>query len=187
MGGAALAYLTFGCRTLTCLVFLVAVVAKARDFAGFEKSMRGLVPLSGAVARPAAALVLVIEGLTALMLVIPRTVVAGFTVGLALDLAFTAALALALRRGATASCHCFGVTERPLRARHVVRDVVLAAVAAAGLVGAVAADGPGPLAGLLLSGLAGALGALVVVLLDDIVELFVSDSEEIPWPISSPQ
>jgi hypothetical protein len=87
--------------------------------------------------------------------------------------ALTVGIMMAMRRGADAQCACFGATARPLSGVHVVRDLVLLAATAGGLV--LAATGPDRLArpaGALLALVAGTVCGLVVVRLDDMIELF---------------
>ncbi|MER7004831.1 MauE/DoxX family redox-associated membrane protein [Dactylosporangium sp. NPDC000555] len=165
-------YVLFGCQVLTGLVFVVAGITKLRDVDGFRRSMLALVPLPVALSPAAARALIGLELLVVALLVVPATVAAGLALSLILDLAFTVAIVLALRAGRRAPCACFGRTERPLGIRHVVRDLVLAAVALLGLVAAAAPHTPANAGGLLVAGLAGALGGLLVILLDDIVALF---------------
>lgn len=85
----------------------------------------------------------------------------------------TTGVVLAVRRGTGARCACFGAAERPLGRRHVARNGILLAVAAVALVSAAGQRGPLPLAGVLVAGAAGAVGALILIRLDDLVELFL--------------
>jgi hypothetical protein len=189
-------YAVFGCRSLIGLVFLVAVVTKVRDFDGFAGSVRRLAPLLGRLTVVAAGAVLGAELLVVALLAVPGTLGwgTGLALALVLDLAFTVAMVLALRRGVTAPCHCFGSPRRPLGAVDVARDVVLAAAAAVGLVGAAPGTPPHPL-GLLVAGAAGAFLAPLLILLDDLVELFVpgpaawdsTTRETSPWHTSVPR
>jgi hypothetical protein len=169
-----MAYLSFGCRLLIGLVFAVAAGGKLRDVDGLESSVRALAPLAGARSRLTGWLVVGLELLVVVLLVFPATMVWGFGLGLVLSAGFTAAIALALRRGTDAMCRCFGATQRRLGASQMVRDVVLAAVALVGLAGGLAAGQDGSVAGRLVAGVAAAAGALLVIFFDDIVDLFTS-------------
>lgn len=60
-----------------------------------------------------------------------RLTTAGIVTAQLLFAAF--ALRLLVRRGAAASCGCFGASQAPVHGMHVALNVVLAAVAAAGL------------------------------------------------------
>ena len=57
----------------------------------------------------------------------------GLTLAAVLLLAFAATIIVTLQRGARPTCRCFGAKSAPLRGAHVARNVVLAALAAAGL------------------------------------------------------
>jgi hypothetical protein len=110
-----------------------------------------------------------------LLLVAPAAgfAAAGFAVALGLLSAFTATTVIALRRGARPPCRCFGMSEIPLGARHVVRDCALAAVAGVGLAAALQggqrAVDP---AGVAVAAVAGIVLAVLAVVFDDLVELF---------------
>jgi hypothetical protein len=87
---------------------------------------------------------------------------------------FTAGVALAVRRGTGARCACFGAAEQPLGARHLVRNgLLLAAVGVAALGIAVASAQPLGPAGTAMAVSAGAVGALLLIRLDDLVDLFM--------------
>ena len=93
----------------------------------------------------------------------------GLVVAAALLGVLTVGIALALRRGTSAPCACFGASTRPLGGRHLVRNTLLLLVTA-GALGTPA--GPVAPAGVLLGVAAGALVAVLLVRLDDLVELF---------------
>jgi uncharacterized membrane protein YphA (DoxX/SURF4 family) len=165
-------YVSFGCRVLTGLVFVVAGITKLRDVDGFRKAMLALAPVPVALSAVVARAVIGVELLVAVLLAVPGTVMSGLALGLVLNLVFAAAIVLTRRAGRRAACRCFGRTEQPLGARHVVRDLVLAAVALLGIAAALAANSSATAAGLLVAGLSGGLGGLLVILFDDIVALF---------------
>ncbi|MEY9928793.1 hypothetical protein ABH926_003432 [Catenulispora sp. GP43] len=124
---------TSAARVLIGLVFLAAVVDKARD-------------------------------------------VRGFALAVVLDAGFLAVIVRVLRSGTSAACMCFGGTQREFGIRHVARDVLLGAVALIGLAGTAGAHQEGG-AGVsapawALSAVTGVLGAGVLVLLDEIVDLY---------------
>lgn len=167
------------CRVLTGVVFLVAVAGKLRDFPGFAKSVRGLAFVPSRLVMPAAWGTIAAESGTVVLVAVPPTAGWGLALALALDLVFTASIVAVLARGVSVSCHCFGTTPRRFGMRHVVRDVFLAAVSLAGLVG-VLADGARPPsvagpAAVLGVGL-GLLGAVVTVVFDSVAELFITSS-----------
>jgi hypothetical protein len=172
-------YLPLGVRCLIGTVFAVAAVSKVAGRSAFDQfagSVRGW-PLPAAVpVRLVAALVVAAEFAVCVLLGSGATA-AGYALALVLLAGFSTAVAWALIRGVRAPCRCFGASAAPLGARHLVRNAVLAAVAAAGLVTSVtgvagtAPTGrqPGGVAVAIAAGLL--LGGLVAVL-DDIVELF---------------
>lgn len=167
MGFTALA-----CRWLTGLVFLVAAASKARDFAGFRRSLTALAPPLAKWSGTAGGAVAAAELLVAALVAVPATAVWGLGAATALDLAFVAAIVTALHRGVHEPCRCFGATERRLGAADVTRDVVLAAVAAAGLIAEASGGSAISPAGWPVAAGAGAVGALLAIRFDDLVDLF---------------
>jgi hypothetical protein len=120
-------------------IFLVAAIAKLADMPGSRAALAGfevrasLVPTLS-VALPAAEI-----GAAALLLIAPTARV-GATLGVILFVVFIAAIAAALRRGASPDCHCFGqLHSRPAGSETIARNAVLAAVGVF-----VLAAGPGP-------------------------------------------
>jgi hypothetical protein len=90
--------------------------------------------------------------------------------GAALLLAvFTATQLLALRRGRTVTCACFGRADTPVSRTGIVRNAVLIAL---GLLGALTTDRPGTTALALVCAIAGGVAGLIVASLEDIVSLF---------------
>ncbi|OPC78973.1 methylamine utilization protein MauE [Embleya scabrispora] len=167
-------YAYVGCACLVGLVFVASAVSKFRDFAGFVASVPHLVPMPIERARPIAILVVAAETAVPVLVAVPPLGALGFTVAAVLLLAFTVAVAGALRLGRRSSCRCFGASDAPLGARHLARNGVLLAAACAGAAAAVpggATDSP-PLAGGVVAGAAGLVGALLIITLDDIVDLF---------------
>ncbi|WP_341770218.1 MauE/DoxX family redox-associated membrane protein, partial [Actinomadura darangshiensis] len=106
------------------------------------------------------------------LLALPGAAGAGFVLAGLLASAFTAALPAALRRRDRAPCHCFGGSARPVGGVHLVRNVVLAAAAIAGLFGGAAATGTPEPAGAVAAVVAGAVLAALAVTADDVAELF---------------
>jgi hypothetical protein len=106
------------------------------------------------------------------------TVTAVSLSGAALLTAILAAgVAVVVHRGTRARCACFGAASggsagRPLGRAHLLRNLGLLAVVAAGLAAdAVTAGRPAP-AGAVLAALAGAVAAVLLVRLDDLVAVF---------------
>jgi methylamine utilization protein MauE len=94
---------------------------------------------------------------------------AGFAGAAVLLAVFTVAIGLLLRRGDRRPCHCFGVTDIPLGPAHLVRNLVLLALAVTGF------SVPGSefaVAGVALACVAGVVVAVLMVRFDDLVTLF---------------
>ncbi|HET9140864.1 MauE/DoxX family redox-associated membrane protein [Actinophytocola sp.] len=168
-------YLDVAARFLLGTVFLVAVVGKVSSkaaFAAFTGSLTRMAVLPPRAAGPAARVTVVLEALTVVLLAVPveLAAAAGFVVAGGLLAAFTVAIGLSLRTGNRAPCRCFGASSTPLGPRHIVRNGLLIAVAAAGLLG-LAAAGESDLAGTVVAALAGLIAGAAVAALDDIVEL----------------
>lgn len=118
-----------------------------------------------AVAAFTAGSALVLAGLGRVLLV------AAFLGSAALLTVFTAAIGVLLLRGERAPCHCFGVRDAPLGPVHVVRNLVLLAVAVTGALSPAGAYDAVPVA---LAVVAAVVVALLVVRLDDLAALFSS-------------
>ncbi|MEV4641681.1 MauE/DoxX family redox-associated membrane protein [Actinoplanes sp. NPDC049548] len=159
------------CRALLIVVFAVAVAGKARNFPDFTTSVRRLAPRLPA--RVVARVVMSLEAVIVVLLAVPQATVAaaGSVLAGGLLAAFSVAIAAALRRGSAAPCKCFGRATTPLGPRHLARNVFLMAVAVAALA-ASADDDTATVAAYLVAGAAGALAGLVVVVLDDVLDLF---------------
>jgi len=184
-----MSYVSVVLMTALWCVFAASGGSKVRSRAAqraFADSLRPLPLLPGRLVAPVAVLVTAVE--LALVLGIGWSVVAaaaGWPVvraGAAVVLVVTALLltvltigvVLAVRRGTGASCACFGATQQPLGWRHVVRNSVLLALTAVALVTVLAArPRPLPLPGVLIALVAGATGALILIRLDDLVDLFL--------------
>ena len=169
-----------GLITVLWLVFAVSTVGKLAAWRGFVASLRPLGLLPGRLV-PATAVAVATAELTVLLglsvavagmfdLVPAGPVVrlGGPVVAAALLGVLTGGIALAVRRGTSAPCACFGASTRPLGGRHLVRNAILLLVAAGALV---TPAGPAVPAGALLGAAAGALAAVLLIRLDDLVEL----------------
>jgi hypothetical protein len=168
-------YVEIACRLCLLTVFAVALAGKVSGkdaFAAFVRSLRAM----GVVPEPAVAIAarasVVAEALVVVLLAVPARypAAAGFAVAAGLLAAFAAAIQLSVRRGNSVPCRCFGVSSTPLGTRHVVRNVVLIAVALAGLTAALS-PGQASMAGLLVAGAAGVVVGATVTAFDDIVAL----------------
>jgi hypothetical protein len=90
-----------------------------------------------------------------------------------LTAALATGVAMVICRGTQARCACFGAhSTRPLGWVHLARNMCLLAMIGAGLAAVPLAHGRPPLAGTVLSALAGAVAALLFIRWDDLAELF---------------
>ena len=128
----------FLARGLLAGVFLLAGVAKLSDRRSFSDALTGF-GIRGAVSLALAALLPLAELAVAAALLLPATSTVGALGALALLVPLTAAVAVALARGRTADCGCFGKDRSaPLSAVTLLRNGVLV-----GLAGAIAVAGSG--------------------------------------------
>jgi hypothetical protein len=161
-----------GCCWLVAVVFAISAAGKLRSAgarAAFRRSVADMKVLPSRAVGPVAAAVPIAEALTVVLLVLPPTAVYGCVLAGVLLAAFTTGILIVLRRGTRASCLCFGASERPFSARHVVRNVLLAAAA---LSGALLSAQPVDLPAALVAIAAGAIAALLVVTFDELLDLF---------------
>lgn len=172
-----MAYVSLAARAAVGLVFAVALVSKVRSRAQraeFVAATRRLAPgwLSPLV--PAvllAAVAAAIEAAVVVLLAVPATGGWGFALAAGLAASFGVAIGVALRRGETGACNCFGASARPLGATQLVRNALLFAIAALGLAGTLSGGAADP-GGALVALVAGGVLAVLLVAADDIAFLF---------------
>jgi hypothetical protein len=168
-------YALVGARVLIGLVFAVSGFAKLRGRGAFRASVAGLRLLPEPLVGPVAAAVVAAELAIPVLLLTPGAAAFGFAVAVLLLVAFSVGIARVLAAGTAASCRCFGVSAAPFGRHHLYRNGVLALVAAVGLLALAGPSGAGTeLAGAAIAAGAASVAALVVVMLDDIVDLFRS-------------
>ncbi|GAA3441500.1 MauE/DoxX family redox-associated membrane protein [Planomonospora venezuelensis] len=169
-------YLVVAVRCALFVVFAASLVSKVRSrasFTSFAASLPGF-GVPGGRAGGSAAAVVAAEFSVLVLLLLPGAVPAGFALAAVLLTVFSAAMALALRRGVRAPCRCFGASAAPVSGRHVARNLVLASAAlAAGTLSAAVRQPTHP-AGLAIAATAGAVLAVLVIMLDDIAGLFTA-------------
>jgi hypothetical protein len=191
-----MSYLSLGLMATLWCTFAASALSKLRSGAAqkaFAESLRPLpfIParlLHAVAAVTTAAEVGVVLGLGVAAVVVvggwsPAWPFAAVTLALTGGLlaVFTAGVVLAVRRDTGARCACFGAAERPLGARHLVRNGLLLAAAGVAALGlAVAGARPLGPAGVAVALPAGAVGALLLIRLDDLVDLFT------PRPVGGP-
>jgi hypothetical protein len=164
-------HLLLAARVLIATVFAVSLGTKLRGraaFATFVASVRGLAPR--VPARATATAVALGEVGMLVLLGYPPTARLGFAVALGLLGAFTVALVGAVRRERKVDCGCFGTSATPVGLPHIIRNITLMICAAAGI--AAGTTGVPALPGALTSAAVGAVVAGMLVLGDDVVELF---------------
>ncbi|MFJ6572716.1 MauE/DoxX family redox-associated membrane protein [Streptomyces sp. NPDC091292] len=169
-------YLAVGARALLGLVFLVSVAGKVvgrSAYTAFVGSVRSLGVVPPVLVRPVARTVIAGEATVCVLMAVPvrGAATAGFLIAAALLAAFTAGVASAVRRDATAPCHCFGPSTTPLGTPHVVRNAVLCAAAVAGALAVQVSTTARP-GGALVAGAAGLLAGAAVTQLDHLLALF---------------
>jgi hypothetical protein len=168
-------YLSFGVRLWLALVCAVAVLGKLRSYGQFVTSLEvtaravPLVRAPAVFARWVAAPLVVVEGATAVLLLVPAVV--GSVLAVVLFGGLTAGVVVAVVTGTPAPCACFGRITRNLGWSHAVRNVVLfvGAGAALGLSLAGAGDAVG-----LAPAVAAVVATLVVVFWSDIAATFAA-------------
>jgi hypothetical protein len=172
-------YVVMVCRCLAGVVFVVSAFSKLRSGSAFRRFrlwLAGLpVPVARSRAGPVAVVIAAAEAAIVVLVALPWTVRAGLVLAAAVLAVFTAGTWLAVARGAGEPCQCFGASASPLSGRHVVRDVLLCAAAAAGALGA-GSGGARP-AGVVVSLAVGFAIALFVVFLDDLAALFATTGD----------
>ena len=169
-------YMVLACRYLLGVVFAMSVAGKVRHrtaFAEFVAALRGMHVVPWMLAPTAAAAVVALEALVPLGLLSRYTAPVAFALVVALMVGFGWAIVHSVRRGYSGSCRCFGPASAPPRYRHLVRNLLVAAVALVGIYGLSAAPPAGiRWAGAAAAGFAAAVLASLIVRFDDVVELF---------------
>lgn len=171
-------YIALSCGILIFGVFLTALAGKLRRKAAFHDfvtSIREMGLFSRKVVWIVAIAVAVGESVTLVLLAVPATAPIGLALAMLLLLGFTAGMGTSLRRGMRTPCRCFGASTTPLGPVHLVRNLVLAAVAATGLAAMALdtdVDRPPHLGGAAIAATAALVAVILVVRLDDLVALF---------------
>ncbi|WP_131736255.1 MauE/DoxX family redox-associated membrane protein [Actinomadura roseirufa] len=165
MTGPVMGCVVLAERAALGTVFTVAVTGKLRGrdgFARFRTTVERITGLAGGPAHRVAVAVLTMEVAAVLLLLGPLTPpAAGLVAAGGLLAVFTGAVVRAMRRGVFAECACFGERSSLLGYPVLVRNVLLLAITAPGLVLAAA---PPRAAGPLTAALAITAGACAGVL-----------------------
>lgn len=167
------------CGALLVTVFTASGVGKLRDPAGFAVSIGALglfsARSSALVARALTeAELLVVLVLGSSLVLGARYAVVGFAFGAVLTAAFCVVVAIVVKRGIRARCHCFGRASAEYSARHVARNALLVAVALTGA-GASLAPSAVPLPEAVIAASAGLVLGLLMIAMDDLIALFGSE------------
>ncbi len=124
------------CDLVVVGVFGLSATAKLRgrrSFTGFVRSLEPLLGLRGRTATAAATASVLLECAVVPLSVLPGTGRTGPGLAALLLCGFTAVLVLALSRGSAAPCNCFGAAPSPVSSWHVVRNILLLATSALGM------------------------------------------------------
>lgn len=172
-----------GCRWLLGVVLALAVLGKAWGRKPFEDFIQTLgrfgFPRAWAGA-PLAAGVIALEALCALLLLLVP--LAGYVATLGLLGGFTVGLTRVWRGGERVSCRCFGASDTPVGAAHLVRNgLLLAVVVLGGLTHRAGGGEPSSVGVSVLSGALGALAGFFITRWDDLVFLLRA-----PQPVARP-
>lgn len=175
-----------GCRLMLAVVFVLAAQSKVRgrkalaDFTqtlgqfGFPRSWSGPLAITFIIAELACALLLLVAA------------AAGYGLALALLGGFTLGIARVLRGGAKVRCRCFGASDTPMGAAHLVRNGLLLSVALLGAVGhGLGAREPLPVGVGVIAGAVGLLAGFFVTRWDDLVFLLRGPVPNAGLPVAS--
>jgi methylamine utilization protein MauE len=187
--------------TLGCAVFATSAGAKLRSGAAFRLfriALRDTALVPARFLGGVAVLAVTAEGIVAVGLAVAATltVTAGpgavaiteSALGAATGLAGVLAggVAIMVHRGTRAPCACFGRRSgRPLGALHVVRNGCLMVVLATGLFVGPGIDGRLALPDVMVAVLGGGIGALLLIMSEDVADLFAPAPREIQAPAYS--
>ena len=136
--------LVLGIRLVLAAVLAVAGAAKLLDPAGSRAAVEGF-GVPRAAARPAGAVLPVVELAIAAGLLVPASAWWSALAAAGLLAVFMAAVGVSMARGAAPDCHCFGrLRSAPVSWRTQVRNGVLAAAAGAAVLAGRGASGLSP-------------------------------------------
>ncbi|MBF9134217.1 hypothetical protein I0C86_35580 [Plantactinospora sp. S1510] len=173
-----MAYVVVGCEFLVAVVFGWAAASKLRTASSFRDFTDSIARLRIVPFRLSAAVSVGTVGTEAAVPLALGAALFGLTPAVGLGLAllmllgFIVMIALAMRKGTAVPCPCFGASATPLGWRHIVRNLLLSAIAGAALLGQLLPQTPVDLVLAAIAAVAGSAVALVFVLFDDVVELF---------------
>jgi hypothetical protein len=154
-------------------VFAASFFTKVRGRAAWSsfQSWLARLPLPYVKQKTTSLAVATTEAIVVVLVIIPATAIEGLAVSAALAAVLSGGLILSLRRGSREPCHCFGTSSDPLSWQHVARNVLLLAVALAGVACSVTRSTGSPASGVAMAAFAGLAVALCVLFFTDIVAL----------------
>jgi uncharacterized membrane protein YphA (DoxX/SURF4 family) len=170
-------YFLLAARCLLATVFAVAALTKLRSASGFRRFSTTLQKLTALPERQAVRVavgLIVGEALLTVLITLPLAPRAGFALATVFLLMFIGAVVRAVRRGVFAECRCFGDRSSVLSYPVLVRNALLLAIAAPGVVispGVKAMD-PAGVALALASGLTAAVAFIRYY--DDLVRMILT-------------
>lgn len=120
-------------RIAIAAIFAVSATGKALDVAGFRESVSEFRLLPTAWINPAVWTFLCLEFAVVIALIIgDGLLLPGFVLAACLLLIFSAALSLALLKGARTTCNCFGRTQERISPYDLARNAMLLVCSLAG-------------------------------------------------------
>jgi hypothetical protein len=161
-------------QVLLATVFVVSAYSKLRSRTALRSFVATLRLLPGP-ARFAAAMAAVAMEIVAAatLIVLPHM---GLAASGMLLIAFSMWIAVSLRWGQREPCQCFGVSATPLGPVHLIRNGLLLLVVALGWVALMFPGGAVTAVGLALAAPVGMVGAILLIVFDDIADLFMEVS-----------
>ncbi|MFI7145784.1 MauE/DoxX family redox-associated membrane protein [Nonomuraea sp. NPDC050022] len=161
-------------QVLLTTVFVVSAYSKLRSRTALQSFAAALRLLPGPARFAAAMATVAMEVVAAAtLIVLPHT---GLAASGMLLIAFSMWIAVSLRWGQREPCRCFGVSATPLGPVHLIRNGLLLLVVALGWVTLMFPGGPITVAGLALAVPVGLVGAILLIVFDDIADLFMEVS-----------
>jgi hypothetical protein len=174
-------YVVIAARVMLVVIFAIAFAGKVRNrsaFTRFTDSLGDFATWNTRLQLPVAVMVVTAEATIVVLVALPATVGWGLAIGGLMITVFTAAALHARRNGRQPMCNCFGAAGTALGLRHIVRNCLIVAAAAAGLA-AWSAGGPSRITAapvVLAAGLA-LIVSLALAAWDDIVPLVLPSPE----------
>ncbi|WP_241773951.1 MULTISPECIES: MauE/DoxX family redox-associated membrane protein [Micromonospora] len=168
--------IVIACQASIALVFGLAAASKVwrpGAFRQFRDSLPRSLPVTTRLAPALAIAVVLAEVMVTLCVMVPALAAGAFALAGILLLFFTGSILLMMRRDSREPCYCFGASPQPAGRLEMLRNLVVLAVAAAGLVGASKMATPGSYASweslLMIS--AGCVFAILIINAREIADL----------------